>query len=189
MKISKNLKKSVTPIIAVIMLLLITLSLAGMAMMIFTQIGKSSQVQLQRQLSEMNIKGDIYNAKADPNSYNFSFYIINYANIKLPIDNKNSEIRLNVGGVIYECKFDASSPDNTNKCVCRITNKGTAQGASENDYQTGLYPGNRYEITCDIDQSIGEFSVTKSYTVQWIYLGEGGERLLDEEPIEVGKPS
>jgi len=187
MKNYRNLKKAVTPIIAVIMLLLITLSLAGMAMMIFTQIGKSSQVQLQRQLSEMNIKGDIYNAKADPNSYNFSFYMINYANVKLPVDNENSEIRLNVGGIIYKCRFDTTSPDAVNKCVCKISDKGNAQGASENDYQTGLYPGNKYEITCDVDQSVGKFSITKSYTVQWVYLGEGGERILDEEPIEVGK--
>jgi len=90
----KKLKKSVTPIIAVIMLLLITLSLAGMAMVIFNQLGKQSETQIRQQMAKMNIRGEIRNAIADPNQKWFNFTIINRYSRKLPIDGENTELRI-----------------------------------------------------------------------------------------------
>jgi len=188
----KNLKKSVTPIIAVIMLLLITLSLAGMAMMIFTQLGKSSQAQIAARLKEYNIRADISNAIAEPNSNDFSFKLKNYAKIKLPIDGKNTKIVLNANGIPIECKFNTSLPSSGGsssgsgsgrKCVC-VLYKEDSLGSPVEDYKTGLYPGVGYMANCT--QTLGPFSIVKNYMVEWYYMGEGGEKLLDSETIEVG---
>jgi flagellin-like protein len=176
-------KKAVTPIIAVIMLLLITLSLAGMAMMIFTQLGKSSQAEIAAQMKEYSIRADISNAKATPNTNNFEFRLKNYAKIKLPIDDINTKIILNANGIPVDCTFDDSKESD---CKCALFEGKDATTPSD-DWKTGLQPGIDYYANCTYSKE--PFSIVKNYVVEWYYLGESGEKLLDSEPVEVGAVS
>ncbi len=186
-------KKAITPIIAVILLLLITLSLAGMAMVIFTQLGKSSQQQLQQQLQEMNIRGQLSKAIAEPNTDNFTFNLINYAKIQLPIDGKNTKLVLDANGIPIDCAMDPSgqlSVSEDQACLCCVVGD---QGECDTQKTqtvatTGTKPGVKYKILCNVYENAmgGPFSITKNYQIQWYFLGEGGEKMLDTASIIVG---
>jgi flagellin-like protein len=187
-------KKAVTPIIAVIMLLLITISLAGMAMMIFTLLGTSSQAEIAAQMKEYNIRADISNAKAEPNTNNFEFKLKNYAKIKLPIDNQNTKIILNANGIPVTCYFGEDKgggyygKGEERDCTCQLFEGGNnGEQTPSNDWKTGLKPGIDYYANCTYSKET--FSIVKNYVVEWYYLGESGEKLLDSEPVEVGAVS
>ncbi len=176
----KMLKKSVTPIIAVVMLLLITLSLAGMAMVIFNQLGKQSEAQIKQQMMKMNIKGDIRKAIAMPNNNFFNISLVNLFSRRLPIDGKNTEIKISVAGVDYSCKVD-SSCDSTNivggSCCCT-----TGDANKDNEVTgAGLIPNKEYNFVCYYKEN---FNVYTDYQVVWVYKEDGRE--LDREAIIVG---
>ena len=174
-----KMKKAVTPIIAVVMLLLITLSLAGMAMVIFNQLGKQSKAQIQQQMVKMNIKGDLKDAIALPNNNEFNFSAINLFSRKLPVDGQNTEFRISIAGVEYSCDIDPScSSDNipNGNCCCMEVN-----GKSNEVKGTGLVPNVEYKFTCYYKD---KFNVFTDYQIVWIYKEDGRE--LDREPIIIG---
>lgn len=179
----KKLKKSVTPIIAVIMLLLITLSLAGMAMVIFNQLGKQSETQIRQQMAKMNIKGEIRDAIANPNENWFNFTIINRYSRKLPIDGENTELKISFAGLEYSCEVtdqcDANNIPN-NYCCCKIFDENGGE-KTEDASSTGLIPNEEYKAHCYYKEP---FDIFTDYQIVWIYKEDGRE--LDREPIIVG---
>jgi len=178
-KLKITRKKAVTPIIAVVMLLLITLSLAGMAMVIFNQLGKQSQAQIQQQMTKMNIKGDLKEAKAVPNNNEFNFTAVNLFARRLPVDGQNTEFRISVAGVEYPCEMDnncdASNIANDN-CCCKEVN-----GKTDEVKGAGLIPNTDYKFECYYKDN---FNVFTDYQIVWVYKEDGRE--LDREPIIVG---
>jgi flagellin-like protein len=174
------IKKAVTPIIAIVMLLLITLSLAGMAMVIFNQLGKQSQAQIKQQMTKMNIKGDLKEARALPNNNSFNFTAVNLFARKLPVDGKNTEFEISVAGVEYPCKVDSSCnadsiPEGYSCCCRNVDNKESEITGA------GMTPNVDYKFTCYYKEN---FNVYTDYQVVWIYKEDGRE--LDREPIIVG---
>ena len=171
-----KMKKAVTPIIAVIMLLLITLSLAGMAMVIFNQLGKQSQAQIKQQLTKMKIEGRILEAKALPNNNTFNFTAINEFTRKLPVDGTNTEFIIEENGIPTVCKVnDGNQPSSTTtSCECISPGKDEV-----NDI--GMDPGKEYNFTCTYKN---KFTITNDYQLVWIYKEDGRE--LARVPIVVG---
>jgi hypothetical protein len=140
----------------------------------------------------MSIKGDLSKAVAAPNSDNFTFRLINYAKIQLPIDGKNTKLVLNANGIPIDCSMDDTGQlavDENNPCLCCVENNGACDTtATKTVSTTGTKPGVTYDILCKVDpnQMGGNFSITRNYQIEWYFLGEGGERLLDTEGIVVG---
>ena len=194
-KLKITRKKAVTPIIAVVMLLLITLSLAGMAMVIFNQLGKQSKAQIQQQMTKMNIRGELKDAVAEANSNTFYFTAINLFSRKLPVDNKNTEFRIIINGVPTTCCVKKSSSEGCNsgyECVCygyENKEKDNGQQLTESDVKgnivtTGMESNKEYYFACKVKKSSFEFKITDDYQIVWVYKEDGRE--LDREPIIVG---
>ena len=170
------MKKAVTPIIAVVMLLLITLSLAGMAMVIFNQLGKQSKAQIQQQMVKMNIKGDLKDAVALPNNNTFNFTAVNLFSRKLPVDGQNTEFRISVAGVEYTCEVNGCGSLTSGDCCCKVVDPTNADVTG-----AGLNPNTPYTFQCFYKDN---FTVFTDYQIVWIYKEDGRE--LDREPIVVG---
>ncbi len=178
-KRNKKIKKSVTPIIAVIMLLLTTLFLSGMVMVMISTLSKKSEVKIKKQISNLEIDGKIKNAHASPNSEEFTFTLINYFKSRLPVDNINTRITLYVNNYPIIC--DISETKLENECYCFKVLKNGEEISLEKVKQ-GLLPNVPYKFYCKNEYK--PFNLIDEFKVGWFYMAD--MRLLDLEPVIVG---
>ncbi len=178
-KKNQNFKKSITPLIAVLMLLLTTLFLSGVVMVVISNLSKQSEVKIKKQISNLEIDGVIKDAYASPNSNIFTFTLINYFKSRLPVDNVNTRLTLYVNNYPIICDISENKLDND--CYCfKVLKKGSEIDLEE--VKKGLLPNLPYTFYCKNEYK--SFNLIDEFKIGWFYMAD--MRLLDLKPIIVG---
>ncbi len=174
-------KKSVTPLIAVLLLLLITLFLSGTVMVLVTNLSKESEAKIKHEMTSMSIRGVIKNPNAIPNSEDFQFVLISYFNRRLPVDNINTRLTLYVNNYPIICSINSSVNGDT-YCYCYKVLKKDREISLKEIKEKGLLPNIPYTFYCK--NTYKPFNLVDQFKIGWFYLED--MRLLDLKVINVG---